>query len=40
MENKTVVIFDTETTGFTQPALIEAGGIIIKICLPITCSGR
>ncbi|MHB8292109.1 MAG: 3'-5' exonuclease [bacterium] len=30
MENKTVVIFDTETTGFIEPALIEAGGIIIQ----------
>ena len=30
MENKTAVIFDTETTGFTEPVLIEAAGIIIK----------
>ena len=30
MENKTAVIFDTETTGFTQPVLIEAAGIIIN----------
>ena len=30
MENKTAVIFDTETTGFTEPVLIEAAGIIIN----------
>ncbi|MHB1702816.1 MAG: putative quorum-sensing-regulated virulence factor [bacterium] len=31
MENKiAAVIFDTETTGFVEPALIEAAGIIIK----------
>ncbi|MHB1698217.1 MAG: 3'-5' exonuclease [bacterium] len=30
MENKTVVILDTETTGFIEPALIEAAGIVIK----------
>jgi len=29
-ENKTAVILDTETTGFVEPALIEAAGIIIK----------
>jgi len=31
IKNKTVtVIFDTETTGFVEPALIEAAGIVIK----------
>ena len=30
MENKIALIFDTETTGFNEPVLIEAAGIIIN----------